>query len=174
MGDEAVDAEEHFARKTRLPREAVDCELEVQVLHLAAQLCERYEQRGDGRRAVERLGRFPRQPAGDGLALEVAGREVDAQTYLVVVAVGETLFDALPDAVDPHHEFALVVHLLREAGNVEGIVVAQQRRVGFEEPDRSGGACGAAARSAGQFVDVRRVVAADADDFHGSSNAMVV
>ena len=71
-----------------------------------------------------------------GLPLQVAGREVDAQPHLLVITVCETLGDALSHAVDAHHQLALVMHLLRKGGNVERVVVAQQRRVGFQEPDR--------------------------------------
>ncbi|WP_418715446.1 hypothetical protein, partial [Bilophila wadsworthia] len=50
---------------------------------------------------------------GDGLPLQVAGREVDAQPHLVVIAVRETFGDALAYAVDAqcvqsgqyHHEW---------------------------------------------------------------------
>ena len=99
------------------------------------------------------------------MALQVAGREVDAQRHLVVVAVGEAALDGAAHAVDPHHQLALVVDLLREGGEVEGIVVAQQRRVGLQEEER---VVGPAASAAVLLLgDVVVVVATDADDFHG-------
>ncbi len=106
----------------------------MQGLHVAAQLLQRYELGREGRRAVECLAALPRQPFGDGLPLQVAGREVDAQPHLVVIAVRETFGDALAYAVDAYDQLAFVVHLLREGGDVERVVVAQQRRVGLEEP----------------------------------------
>lgn len=73
------------------------------------------------------------EPSGDRLALEVAGREVDAQSHFVVVTMRETLFDALAYPVDPHDQFAFVVHLLRERGDVKWVVIAQQRRIGLQK-----------------------------------------
>ena len=90
-GDEPVHAEEHVARESALADLAVHLQLEAQALHVAAQPFERHELRREGRRVVERLGALPRRSGGDGGALEVAGREVDAQPDLGVVAAGEAL-----------------------------------------------------------------------------------
>ena len=139
----------------------------MQGLHVAAQLLQRYELGREGRRAVECLAALPRQPFGDGLPLQVAGREVDAQSHLVVIAVRETFGDALAYAVDAYDQLAFVVHLLREGGDVERVVVAQQRRVGLEEPGRLRRARRAAADLAVELLGVCGVVACYADDFHG-------
>lgn len=80
---------------------AVYGQFEVKPLHVAAQLRERDEFGRQGRRVVEALGTLPGEPSGDRLALEVAGREVDAQSHFVVVTMRETLFDALAYPVDP-------------------------------------------------------------------------
>ncbi len=99
-------------------------------------------------------------------ALQVAGREVDAEPHLVVVAVGESAREmARPDAVDPYDELALVVHLLREVRDVEGIVVAQQRRVGLQNQTGSGRFL-TESRIVVEFGGVGAVVAPDADDLH--------
>ena len=140
------------------------------------------------------------QTFGGGLPLQVAGREVDAQPHLLVITVCETLGDALSHAVDAHHQLALVMHLLRKGGNVERVVVAQQRRVGFQEPDRLRGTLPGARpvpfrqsiRSAPglprpfgrvfrpapylvvQLLGVCGVIASYADDFHGFPLLFVV
>ena len=92
------------------------------------------------------------------------------------------------------------MHLLRKGGNVERVVVAQQRRVGFQEPDRLRGTLPAARpvpfrqsiRSAPglprpfgrvfrpapyqvvQLLGVCGVIASYADDFHGFPLLFVV
>ena len=99
--------------------------------------------------------------------MQVAGREVDAQSHLVVIAVRETFGDALAYAVDAYDQLAFVVYLLREGGDVERVVVAQQRRVGLEEPGRLRRARRAAADLAVELLGVCGLVACYADDFHG-------
>ena len=59
-----------------------------------------------------------------------------AQSHFVVVTMRETLFDALAYPVDPHDQFAFVVHLLRERGDVKWVVIAQQRRIGLQKKYR--------------------------------------
>jgi hypothetical protein len=164
-GDQPVDREKHVARAAALAHFAVDRQFEPQIPHVAAQLGEGDEGRSDRRRVVEGLRALPRQPPGDGLPLQVAGREVDAEPHLVVIAVGEAFGDGFADPVDPHHQFALVVHLVGEGGDVEGVVVAQQRRVGLEEPEGFG-ALGRESRRAVQLLGVGRVISSYADDFH--------
>ena len=134
--DDPVDAEKHSGGVAPLPDLAVYGQFEVKPLHVAAQLRERDEFGRQGRRVVEALGTLPGEPSGDRLALEVAGREVDAQSHFVVVTMRETLFDALAYPVDPHDQFAFVVHLLRERGDVKWVVIAQQRRIGLQKKYR--------------------------------------
>lgn len=164
-GDEPVHCEKHLGGVARLAAFAVHVEGEPKALHVAAQVGESEELRGQGRRVVEGFGPLPRKPFGDGLSLQVAGREVDADPHLVVVAVCETLGNGLPDTVDPHDEFTLVVYLLRETRDVEGVVVAQHGRVGLEEPDRFGPHLGQPCRVV-QLLGMGPVVASDTDDLH--------
>lgn len=119
------------------------------------------ELRRHGGRVVESFGTLPRPSVGDRLALEVARREVDAQSDFGVETVGEARRDVARQSVDAHDQFAFVVHLLSEVGDVEGVVVAQQGRVGFQEEERA-----PRQRPAVEFGDVVAVVAADADDLH--------
>ena len=86
----------------------------------------------------------------------------------------ETLFDALAYPVDPHDQFAFVVHLLRERGDVKRVVVAQQRRVGLEEEHRFLGEFSAVVELFVQLSGMFGVVAAYADDFHALSLFIVV
>ena len=88
--------------------------------------------------------------------------------------MGETLGDGLAHAVDPHHQFAFVVHLLRERRDVKRVVVAQQRRVGLEEEHRFLGEFPAVVELFVQLGGMFGVVAAYADDFHALSLFIVV
>ena len=158
-GDEPVHREEQLPHVARLAALSVHVESEAEPCDVASRLREPDEPRREGYRVVERLRALPRQPFGGGLPLQVAGREVDAHPHFVVITVREPFGDGPSDAADAHDQPAGGMHLPREAGNVERVVVAQHRRIGFEKPDgfRPGFRSVAA---------VRRVVALYADDLH--------
>ena len=126
LGDVAhqlVNLVEHIARTAFLHRLSVDVQMEVQRLDVEELLFG--NPLANDRRAIETLADFPRQALGSGLTLQVAGGEVDANGYCIVVAVGEALGDALTQTADANHQLRLVVHLFRPVGDEEGLMVLQ-------------------------------------------------
>ena len=81
----------------------------------------------DGRRAVEALADSPGLASLRGLALQVAGREVDADGEGILIAVGKALWDVLPQTADPHHHLCLVVDTSQVVWDKEGFSLIQYR-----------------------------------------------
>ena len=108
VAQQFVHPEDHVARVPSLPYFAVDFEREVQLPDVA-QLGDGDELRRHGGRVVESFGTLPRPSVGDRLALEVACREVDAQSDFGVETVGEARRDVARQSVDAYDQFAFVV-----------------------------------------------------------------
>ena len=105
---------------------------------------------------------LPRKSLGDASALQVAGREVDAQAHLVVVAVGKAWGDVLAQLVDAHHQLGFVVEPFGKVGDEEGLAALENGRVGLHEYYGGLGQCGCSV----EFSMVFGIVHAYADNLH--------
>ena len=98
--------------------------------------------RGEGAghgRAIEGFGYLPGQTLLLLRALNVAGGEVYAQGYLVVVFAGKFFLYVLAVLADLEYQLALVMQVLREVGIVELLAGEQQCALGLHENDRGSG-----------------------------------
>ena len=86
-------------------------------------------------RTVKAFTQLPRLALSAQFLLQLASGEVDAHRHGVVIARGETLGDGLAKARDAHNKLSLIVDASEVIGYEEGLVVLQQRRVGFCKDD---------------------------------------
>ena len=134
VGDDLIDSVNHVTRPAHLSRLSVKLHREMQVLHILSQHLGKTEPLLTAIScAIKPFGNLPWQAFLRQLSLDVACREVDAECYFVVVAVGKTLGNGFAEAVDAYHQFSLVFYLLAPIGYEERPVGAGESGVGFEE-----------------------------------------
>nr|GFB97879.1 mitochondrial metalloendopeptidase OMA1 [Tanacetum cinerariifolium] len=151
---------QHKSRVALLAHLAVHFEPEVDVGKIG-KLGGRLEGGRYRSRAVESLRQLPGQPFLFQVALQVAGREVDAQRNGVEVGVGKLLLDVAAVFADAEHQLQLVVDISGEIGVEKGLPALHERRFGFKEND------GCGRRFVLQLGNMVGIIAADADNFHG-------
>ena len=92
------------------------------------------------RRTVESFGYLPRVPSLLQSCLHVAGSEIDAYRYGIVVSMGKPHGYALAQTAYPHHELCLMVYASHFFRQEKRLAVLQQCRVGFGKYHRLGSA----------------------------------
>lgn len=156
--NERVNGEEHFLRMADLHLLAVQQQMEMDILHIRELRFGQEFAHHSG--SVEGFGDFPRLALGHAFALNVTGGEIDPETDLIVVLVGELLVNTLPQPIDFHDNLCLVVNLIGKIRQEKGAIATRDGRFGFQEKNRL------RRHRIMQFRRMCRIVPANTDKLH--------
>lgn len=131
IGYNPVYGKQHVAGATTLHRVPVNVEVETDVLNVLEIL--HRDKRTDDGGIVESLAQLPRIARFSKTALQVTCRKVDAHGDGIIVTVCKAFGDVLAQTTDAHDQLRLVMNLIGEIGDKNGLPSLSKAESGFRK-----------------------------------------